>query len=66
MFIPYYIYAVPFLTLHLRCDLRVVFLQHGVSKEVGNRALYGPAGVGFVITLVISAAMLGYHVKASN
>jgi hypothetical protein len=66
MFIPYYIYAVLFLTLHVGCGTRVVLLQHGVSKEVGNRALYGLAGAGLIITLVISAAMLGYHVKASN
>ena len=52
--------------LHVGCGLRVVLLHHGVPKEIGNRALYGLAGLGFVITLVISAAMLGYHVKGGK
>ena len=38
--------------------------EHGVPKAIGNRTVYGLAGAGLVLTVMIMAALLGFHIKA--
>jgi hypothetical protein len=64
--IPYYFYGALFLCLHVACGLRVVLLQHGVAEAAGNRVLYGLAGAGLVVTVLLSAALLGFHVQGAQ
>jgi hypothetical protein len=61
--IPHYFYGALFLSVHVACGLRVVLLQHGVAEVAGNRVLYGLASVGLVVTVLLSAALLGFHVR---
>ena len=64
--IPHYMFATFFFIVHVACGLRLVLLQHGVRQVAGNRALYGLAGAGLIITVTIAAALLGFHVKATH
>jgi hypothetical protein len=64
--IPHYVFGTFCLILHVACGLRVVLLQHGVPMLIGNRALYGLAGAGLIVTVTIAAALLGFHVKATG
>jgi hypothetical protein len=63
--IPHYFFSVLFLILHVACGLRVVLLQHGVSKIIGNRALYGLATAALIVTGLSMAALLGFHIEGS-
>jgi succinate dehydrogenase/fumarate reductase cytochrome b subunit len=63
--IPYYVWGTFFLVLHVACGLRGVLLQHGVTKVTGDRALYGLAGVGLVVTVLVGSALLGFHLKGA-
>lgn len=60
--IPHYFLSTFCLILHVACGLRVVLLQHGVAKVVGNRVFYGLAGVSVVIAGSSLAALLGFHI----
>lgn len=61
--IPHYMYGTFCLVLHVGFGLRGVLLQHGVTQQFGNRALYGVASVGALATVVIAAALMGLHLK---
>ncbi len=63
LLIPYYIFAVFFLILHLACGLRIVLLKHGVAEVTANRSVYLIASAGLVITSVIATAALGFHIQ---
>ena len=64
LLIPYYILAVYFLVLHVACGLRIVLLKHGVAAVTANRALYGLAGAGLVVTALTAIAALGFHIQS--
>ena len=64
--IPHYFMAALVLILHAACGLRVVLLQHGVARNVGNRVLYGLASVALIVTVLSTAALLGVHVESSH
>ena len=61
--IPHYLFGTLCLIVHVGCGLRIVLLQHGISHIRSNRALYAVASVGAVITVVITAALLGFHIE---
>jgi hypothetical protein len=61
--IPHYFLGAISLMLHVACGLRVVLLQHGVAKIAGNRVLYALGGVAVLVTALIMAALLGFHVR---
>jgi hypothetical protein len=61
--IPHYFFATFCLALHVACGLRVVLLQHGVPRLLVHRVFYGLAVAGLAGTAVITAALLGFHVK---
>jgi hypothetical protein len=63
--IPHYVFGTLCLIVHVACGLRVVLLQHGVAQVLANRALFGLAGAGTVVTAVIAAALLGFHVNVN-
>jgi succinate dehydrogenase/fumarate reductase cytochrome b subunit len=62
--IPHYFYGALCLSVHAACGLRVVLLQHGISKVVGDRVAYGLAAAGLLVTVVLSAALMGFHLAA--
>jgi succinate dehydrogenase/fumarate reductase cytochrome b subunit len=62
--IPHYFYGVLCLCVHVACGLRVVLLQHGVSKIISNRVAYALAGVGLVVAVLASAALLGVRFES--
>lgn len=62
--IPHYLFGTFCLIVHVACGLRIVLLQHGVPQALSNRAVYGVASVGAVVTIAITAALLGFHIKA--
>jgi hypothetical protein len=62
--IPHYFVGSFALMLHVACGLRVVLLKHGVAAVAGNRALYALASAALVVTVLITAALLGFHVEA--
>jgi succinate dehydrogenase/fumarate reductase cytochrome b subunit len=64
--IPHYFMAALVLVLHVACGLRVILLQHGVARVVGNRVLYGLASLALVVTVLSMAALLGFHAKAAH
>jgi succinate dehydrogenase/fumarate reductase cytochrome b subunit len=63
--IPHYFFAAFFLLLHVACGLRIVLLKHGVAKMVGNRALYALTVAAVLVTLLSTAALLGFHMEGS-
>lgn len=63
--IPHYLFAVLFLTVHVGCGVRIVLLHHRATPVFANRALYGFVIVGLIITTLATAALLGFHVKAT-
>jgi hypothetical protein len=63
--IPHYFLAVLFLAVHVGCGVRIVLLQHGASPVFANRALYAVSVLGLIATVVASAALLGFHVRAA-
>jgi hypothetical protein len=63
--IPHYFFAVLFLAIHVGCGVRIVLLQHGVSPVFANRALYAFSALGLIATVVASAALLGFHIRAA-
>ncbi|GFE83423.1 hypothetical protein GCM10011487_54230 [Steroidobacter agaridevorans] len=65
MLIPYYIFAVFFLVLHVGCGLRIVLLKHGVTKASADKAVYTIGGVGLIVTMLMAIAALGAHVRSS-
>jgi succinate dehydrogenase/fumarate reductase cytochrome b subunit len=65
MLIPYYVFAVLFLALHVGCGLRVVLLKHGVTEARANQAVYAVAAVGCLATTVIAIAALGFSIEGS-
>jgi succinate dehydrogenase/fumarate reductase cytochrome b subunit len=64
MLIPYYIFAVFFVTLHIGCGLRLVLLKHGVADVTANKTFYVVAAAGLVVTASIAIAALGFHIHA--
>lgn len=46
---------------HVACGLRVVMLEHGVGVQTAGRAAWGLIGLGFVVSSVILAGLLGVH-----
>lgn len=61
--IPHYLFGTLCLIVHVGCGLRIVLLQHGMSRARSNRALYAIASIGVVVTCVITAALLGFHIE---
>jgi succinate dehydrogenase/fumarate reductase cytochrome b subunit len=64
--IPHYFFGAFFAIVHVACGLRIVLLKHGASNTVGNRAVYALSGVGLIVTLTITAALLGFHVEPTR
>lgn len=64
--IPHYMFGTFCLVLHVGFGLRGVLLQHGVTRQFGNRALYGVASVGALATVLIAAALMGVHINAQG
>lgn len=62
--IPHYFYGSLALVVHAACGIRVILLKHGSALRVGNRAFYGLVGLALVTTLVISAALMGFHIQS--
>jgi len=62
--IPHYLFSTLCLIVHVGCGLRIVLLKHGINPVVSNRALYAVSSVGMVVTVVITAALLGFHIQA--
>ncbi|MET0535586.1 MAG: hypothetical protein ABW171_15325 [Steroidobacter sp.] len=62
--IPHYVFGTLCLIVHLGCGLRIVLLKHGVPQALSNRALYAVASVGMVVTIMITSALLGFHIEA--
>jgi succinate dehydrogenase/fumarate reductase cytochrome b subunit len=62
--IPHYLFSILCLIVHVGCGLRIVLLKHGIDPVASNRALYAVASVAVVITTVITAALLGFHIRA--
>lgn len=60
--IPYYIFAVLMILLHISLGLRRILLSNGVAHEKANRIFYGLISVGAIITIAISAAILGFQI----
>lgn len=65
MLIPYYIFAVFFLVLHVGCGLRLVLLKHGVEEVTANKTFYGVAAAGLIATTLVAIAALGFHIQPS-
>jgi succinate dehydrogenase/fumarate reductase cytochrome b subunit len=61
--IPHYFYSVLAAIIHVGCGLRIVLLQHDVTKVVANRALYALTAVAVVVIATSMAALLGFHVE---
>jgi succinate dehydrogenase/fumarate reductase cytochrome b subunit len=61
MLIPYYIFGVLFVMLHVGCGLRIVLLKHGIAAAVANKAFYGVAAAGFIVTALAAIAALGWN-----
>lgn len=59
--IPHYFYSTLAAIVHVGCGLRVVLLQHGGTKLLGNRAFVAMASIAAVITALSTAALLGFH-----
>jgi hypothetical protein len=59
--IPHYMFGTFFLIVHVACGLRIVLLQHGVTRAFADKTLYGLASIGGLATVVITAALLGLH-----
>lgn len=64
--IPYYIFGTLAVILHVACGVRIVLLQHGVSQLSAQRAVYRIASAGVVVTVLITAALLGFHAAESQ
>jgi hypothetical protein len=60
--IPHYSLAVLMLLAHLACGLRVVMLAHGVPAFRADRITWSLVGVGALMAIAISAAMLGVRI----
>lgn len=65
MLIPYYVFAVFFVTVHVGCGLRIVLLKHGVAEIIANKAVYNVAVVGLIVTALAAIAAFGFHVQSS-
>lgn len=65
MLIPYYSFAVLFVSLHAGCGLRIVLLKHGVAEVVANKTLYAVAAAGFIVTALAAIAALGLNIRGS-
>lgn len=65
MLIPYYIFSVFFLVLHVGCGLRIVLLKHGVTEVTANKTLHVAMAAGFIVTTLIAIAALGFHIQPS-
>jgi hypothetical protein len=63
--IPHYFIGPLALIVHVACGLRIVLLQHGLSNLVGKRLLYALAAAGLLVTVISTAALLGFHVRGS-
>jgi len=63
MLIPYYVLAVFFLILHCACGLRIVLLKHGTAQAAADGAVHFTVAAGLVVTILIAAALLGFHIQ---
>jgi hypothetical protein len=59
--IPHYSLAVWWVITHLGLGLRTILLGHRVSPTVVNRVAWGTAGLGLLITSIITAALMSVH-----
>ncbi|MBT5074325.1 MAG: hypothetical protein HOJ34_12160 [Kordiimonadaceae bacterium] len=62
MLIPYYIFAVLMILLHISLGLRRVLLSKNIAHEKANRTFYILISVGSLVTVMIGAAILGLKI----
>jgi succinate dehydrogenase/fumarate reductase cytochrome b subunit len=65
MLVPYYIFAVFFVVLHVGCGLRIVLLKHGVTEVAANKMIHAVAAAAVIITTMIAIGALGLNIKDS-
>lgn len=59
--LPHYSLAVFLLLAHLACGLRIVLRNHNMTYARSNAITWSIITIGFVVTLIITAGMLGFR-----
>lgn len=62
MLIPYYIFAVLMILLHISLGMRRVLLSKSVGSDQANKIFYILISAGLVVTMMIGSAVLGLRV----
>lgn len=62
MLIPYYIFAVLMILLHISLGVRRIMLAKNIVHEKANRTFYGLISIGSLVTVMIGAAILGFKI----
>lgn len=57
--IPYYIWSVGMIWLHVCCGIRMVMLTNRAAQEKANRMFNILLGAGVLVTVTVSSAILG-------
>ena len=58
--IPYYIWSVGMIWLHVSCGIRMVMLANRVCAEKANQTFKVLILVGSLVTIIVTAALLGF------